>query len=90
MADAATLEHWRDVVDRLRCGPAPLGEAFDLCRRVIETTPATPEAAAAVRLLLEGAMADARTDTRDSQVVMLVLKALDRDEVQPRDLLPRR
>lgn len=89
MADAATLEGWRDVVDRLRRGPAPRGESFDLCRRLINTAADTPETASAVRMLLEGAMADALTDTRDSQAVMLILRALDRDEVQPEDLLPR-
>ena len=89
MADAATLERWRDVVDRLRRGPAPRGESFDLCRRLIDTAADTPETASAIRMLLEGAMADALTDTRDSQAVMSVLKALDRAEVRPGDLISR-
>lgn len=89
MADAATLERWRDVVDRLRRGPAPQGESFDLCRRLIDTAADAPETASAVRMLLEGAMADALTDTRDSQAVMSLLKALDRTEVRPGDLVSR-
>ncbi|HNX50449.1 MAG TPA: hypothetical protein PLS53_02070 [Thermoanaerobaculaceae bacterium] len=87
MADAATLDAWRAVVHRLRQGPAPQGDRFDLCRRVLETAPHAPEAPAAVRMLLEGAMADALTDILDCQAVMAILRALDRAEVRPVDLL---
>ena len=69
------LERWREVLGRLRRGPAPRGETFDLCRRVLDAAPAAPEAVEAARVLLEGAMADAATPTADAQDVMAMLKA---------------
>lgn len=89
MADAATLDAWRAVVHRLRQGPVPRGDQFDLCRLLLDSAARAPEAPAAVRVLLEGAMADALTDILDCQAVMAILKALDRAEVRPVDLLFR-
>lgn len=73
---------------RLGAGPAPRGEAFDLARRVLAAAPAAPEAGAALRLLLEGAVADTRTGVEDTQAVMAILKALDRGVVRASDLVP--
>ncbi|MCS7181594.1 MAG: MRP8 family protein [Thermoanaerobaculum sp.] len=88
MADA--LERYRDTVARLRQGPHPQGEAFDLCREVLAVAPHTPEAQQALRYLLEGAMADAHTSIADAQVIMALLKALDREQVRWEQLLPAR
>lgn len=79
---------WREVVGRLEAGPAPRGEAFDLARRVLRTSPATAEAEKALRLLLEGAVADACSGIEDTQAVMAMLKALDRGAIRCSDLLP--
>jgi hypothetical protein len=86
--DQALLAQFRQTVARLRQGPAPHGEEFELCREVLAAAPMTPEAAEALRLLLEGAMADAATSIADAQVIMQLLKALDRGQVTPQELLP--
>jgi len=70
------IERWRAVLERLRTGPAPRGEQFELCREVLAAAPATPEGREAARLLLEGAMADAVTSIADAQDVMKLLRAL--------------
>jgi hypothetical protein len=75
------------VLARLRSGPAPRGETFDLCRRVLSLAPGRDEALQAARTLLEGAMADAATPIADAQVVMRMLRSLDRSEVRLRDIL---
>jgi hypothetical protein len=71
----AQLQRWREVVGHLRQGPAPRGELFDLCRRLLDAAPQTAEAAEACRLLLEGAIADAATPVADAQDVVAILKA---------------
>ncbi len=81
------METWRELMCRLRGGPFPRGEQFDLCRRLLAAAPATAEATQAARLLLEGAMADAATDIADAQEVMRLLRAIDRDEVTLAQLL---
>ncbi len=78
---------WRELVSRLRHGPPPRGEQFDLCRRVVAAAPATAEAEAALRMLLEGAMADASTAVDDAQEIMPLLKAADTGTVRLGDLL---
>lgn len=82
-------QRWRDLVDRLRRGPAPDGDRFELCREVLAAAPGSAEAAQALRLLLEGAMADSRTSIADAQEVMRLLKAADRRTVDLADLLAR-
>lgn len=85
--DEGRLSAFRDAVNRLRHGPHPQGEAFELCREVLAVAPGSAEASQALRILLEGAMADAHTSIADAQVIMRLLKALDRGEVQPADIL---
>jgi len=82
------LELWAQVLSRLRLGPAPRGEEFDLCRRILVGAPGTDEAAQAARILLEGAMADATTALDDAQEIMRILRALDRQELNPGKILP--
>ncbi len=78
---------WRELISRLRHGPPPRGEQFDLCRRVAAAAPGTAEAEAALRMLLEGAMADASTPIDDAQEIMLLLKAADAGTLRLGDLL---
>lgn len=85
--DGTSFEAFRQVVSRLRQGPYPQGETFELCREVLAAAPSSPEAAQALRVLLEGAMADAHTSISDAQIIMRLLKALDRGEVRPGTLL---
>ena len=84
------IERWRGVVSRLRRGPAPRGEEFEVCREILAATPAPPQRLQALRLLLEGAMADAHTAIVDAQDVMRLLKACDRGELDLRELLESR
>lgn len=88
MPPADDLETWRGLVARLCRGPAPRGETFDLCRRIVEHAPASSEADRAVRTLIEGAMTDSLTTISDAQDTMRALRALDRGEVRARDLIP--
>ena len=76
MVSTEEIERWRAVLERLRKGPAPRGEQFELCREVLAAAPGTPEGREAARLLLEGAMADAVTSIADAQDVMKLLRAL--------------
>jgi hypothetical protein len=96
MLEARETARWRDVLARLRRGPSPRGEQFDLCRELLARAPSSNEAAQAARLLLEGAMADVATGIDDAQAIMELLKAADRGVVEiaaliaPRTLdLPR-
>jgi hypothetical protein len=61
---------------RLRRGPSPRGERFELCREVLAVAPDSEEGREAARQLLEGAMADSFTSIADAQEVMRVLKAV--------------
>lgn len=85
--DEASLALFRQTVARLRQGPSPRGETFELCREVLAAAPASQEAEEALRLLLEGAMADASTSIADAQVIMRLLKALSKGQVTFRELL---
>lgn len=87
MTDQGTLAAFRETVSRLRQGPHPQGEEFELCREVLAVASGSPEASQALRVLLEGAMADAHTSIADAQIIMRLLKALDRGEVEPAELL---
>ncbi len=71
---------------RLRRGPSPRGERFELCREVLAAAPESDEGREAARQLLEGAMADARTNIADAQEVMRVLKAVTRRELDLAEL----
>lgn len=77
---------WRALLARLRRGPSPRGEQFELCREVMAAAPDTDEGRAAARMLLEGAMADATTSIADAQDVMEALRALDRGQLELADL----
>ncbi len=90
MAGPEEIERWRGVLARLRRGPAPRGEEYDLCREVVAAAPATSHGRAAARRLLEGAMADAATTIADAQCVMALLKALDRGDLDLAALLEPR
>ena len=83
------LERWRAVLARLRRGPSPRGDRFEMCREVLAAAPEGDAARAAARLLLEGAMADAATTIADAQDVMDALKALAGDRLDIDDLLDR-
>lgn len=85
--DKIALARFRETVSRVRRGPHPAGEEFELCREVIAAAPESLEAANALRLLLEGAMADAGLSIADAQVVMQILKSLDKGILSPRELL---
>jgi hypothetical protein len=80
------LQRWRTMFSRLRRGPSPRGERFELCREVLAVTPESNEGREAARQLLEGAMADAKTSIADAQDVMRVLKAATRGELDLVDL----
>jgi hypothetical protein len=80
------LARWRAVLARLRRGPSPRGERFELCREVLAASPRSDEGRAAARLLLEGAMADAGTSIADAQDVMQALKAVSRGRMDVADL----
>jgi hypothetical protein len=54
---------------------------------MLDAAPASPEGVEALRLLLEGAMADATTPVSDAQDVMELLKALGTRKVDPAALL---
>jgi hypothetical protein len=81
------LARWRAMFVRLRRGPSPRGERFELCREVLAAAPGTDEGRAAARLLLEGAMADSGTSIADAQDVMQALKAISRRQLDIADLL---
>ncbi len=89
MVSPEASERWRAVLERLKRGPTPHGEQFELCREVLAAVPDTPEGREAARLLLEGAMADAETTIADAQEVMSLLKALRRGAVDLSQLLRR-
>lgn len=74
------LKRWRALVDRLVRSPSPRGETFDLCRRLVVVDAPLPDRVEALRLLLEGAMADATTDTADAQEIMRLLRAFGRGD----------
>ena len=71
---------------RLRRGPSPRGERFELLREVLAVAPESDQGREAARALLEGAMADASTSIADAQEVMRVLKAATRRELDLADL----
>jgi len=81
------LARWRSALANLVRGPAPRGESFDLCRRIVAAGAPPEVRSEALRTLLEGAMADASTDVAVAQDVMRLLKARDRGEIELRALL---
>ncbi|MBZ5588453.1 MAG: hypothetical protein LAO05_07810 [Acidobacteriia bacterium] len=87
MTGREEIERWRGVLTRLRRGPAPRGEEYDLCREVLAAAPATMHGRQAARRLLEGAMADAGISIADAQDVMGLLKAVARGDVDLEHLL---
>jgi hypothetical protein len=90
MATPEEVAQWRRVVARLLEGPPPRGEQFHAARALLHLDPAGPTTAQALRVLLEGAMADATTDVADAQSIMRLLKALDRAEITVEQLCLRR
>ena len=87
MPTVEQLRRWHEVLFRLVDGPAPRGVEFDFCRRVVREAPTTPEAAAAARMLLEGAMADDLTDVADTPEVMAILRAAGHGRLDFADLM---
>jgi hypothetical protein len=87
MPSTEEMRLWRSLLDRLRRGPGPRGEQYELYREVLAAAPGTPESLQAARLLLEGAMADADTNIADAQEVMRALKALAEDDLELAELL---
>ncbi|HPC83828.1 MAG TPA: hypothetical protein P5234_10615 [Thermoanaerobaculaceae bacterium] len=88
MITPSLLRSWRDVAARLCAGPVPRGAEFDVARQVVAAAADRAAAETAMRMLLEGAVADAQTGIADVQTVMAVLKAIDRRELRLADLLP--
>jgi hypothetical protein len=86
MASERDLDRWRAMFARLRRGPSPRGERFELCREVLAAAPESAEGREAARQLLEGAMADSATNIADAQDVMRVLKAATRRDIDIADL----
>jgi hypothetical protein len=84
------VRRWTAVLERLRRGPAPRGDQFEMCREVLASAPGTPESVEAARILLEGAMADATTSIADAQDVMRALRAIGRGELEVARLLSPR
>jgi hypothetical protein len=80
------LSRWRPLFARLRRGPSPRGDRFELCRELLAVAPDSNEGREAARQLLEGAMADATTSIADAQEVMRVLKASSRGELDLAEL----
>ncbi len=74
------------MFSRLRRGPSPRGERFELCREVLAAAPESEECREAAKQLLEGAMADATTNIADAQEVMRVLKSAARQELDLAEL----
>ena len=81
------LETRRRVVRRLLDGPSPAGTDFDACRAVLTADDDTDRRFQALCMLLEGALADARTPVDDAQVIVPLLKDLARGRVTPAELL---
>lgn len=82
-------EQFRDLAQRLASGSRPPGEPFDACRRLLAGSPRGAEAGRALRVLLEGAIADAATSIADAQLIMALLKAADRGQLTLDEILPR-
>lgn len=85
--DSGDSTRFRDLAGRLVAAPRPAGEPFDTCRRLLAKGARGSEAAQALRVLLEGAMADAATSIADAQTIMVLLKAADRGLVRLEELL---
>lgn len=82
------VERFRQLARRLASGSRPPGEPFDACRRLLAGSARGAEAERALRVLLEGAMADAATPIADAQLIMVLLKAVDRSQIKLDELLP--
>lgn len=79
---------YRRLVALLLDGGIPSGTDFDVCREIIRREPDGSASFQALCMLLEGALADARLDIDDTQVVVGLLKALARSEVGVQELVP--
>ncbi len=78
----------RRLVALLLDGETPSGTDFDVCREIIRREPDGSASFQALCMLLEGALADARLDIDDTQVVVRLLKALARSEIRVEELVP--
>lgn len=87
MLDTGEFGRFRDLAGRLASGAGPSGELFDTCRRLLAGRARGNEAGQALRVLLEGAIADAATSIADAQTIMALLKAADRGLVRLEQLL---
>jgi len=81
------IQRWQRAVEQVVKGPAPRGETFDLCRRVAVSEAAPADRREALRMLLEGAMADSTTEVGVAQDVMCIIKAASRGELDLQGLL---
>ncbi len=88
MLNPGDSSRFQDLAERLVAAPTPAGEPFDTCRRLLAAGARGSEAAEALRVLLEGAIADAATSIADAQTIMSLLKAADRGLVRLDELLP--
>ncbi len=78
----------RRLIALLLDGEIPSGTDFDVCREIIRREPDGSASFQALCMLLEGALADARLDIEDTQVVVGLLKALARSEIRVEELVP--
>lgn len=87
MLDSGDSGRFRDLAQRLAGGLRPEGEPFEACRRLLAGGARGAEAGEALRVLLEGAIADAATSIADAQTIMSLLKATDRGRLRLEELL---
>ena len=78
---------YRRLVALLLDGEIPTGPDFDVCREVVKREPHGNASFQALCMLLEGALADARLDIEETQVVVRLLKALARSEMRVEELV---
>lgn len=88
MAAPDSSDRFRDLVQRLVVAKRPAGEPFDTSRRLLAGGVRGEAGGQALRVLLEGAMADASTSIEDAQTIMALLKAADAGRVRLEQLLP--
>jgi hypothetical protein len=83
----AELADFRRLVQRVLEGGIPRGLDFDACRAVLDAEPSGEEGFVALCVLLEGALADPKLDSGETQVLVPLLKQLARGTVRVEDLL---
>ena len=84
---SSEMAAFRRLVQRVLQGGIPHGAEFDACRAVLDAGPSEEEGFVALCVLLEGALADPKLDSGETQVLVPLLKQLARGTVQVEDLL---